>query len=245
MNPSGRSIYLITGNLHKVEEFKRLLPTMNLLSLKEHPLPHEPVEDADTFIGNALIKSLTGLRHARSVGLNTLSLADDSGLSVDALDGAPGVFSARYVEGSDADRAQAVLTRLSERGALTPQERTARFSCALTLSGLTTEERALLEGSPLLQRGLQEGSLSWHVTPDQGPLSCGAQAHSLCALGLFEGYIASSPEGARGFGYDPIFCAQGHTRAVATLSEAQKDALSHRGQALALLKPALELLITP
>ena len=62
---SERSLYLVTGNTHKVEELRRLLPDLPLLSLREHPLPAEPVEDGETFIENSLIKSLAGLKHAR------------------------------------------------------------------------------------------------------------------------------------------------------------------------------------
>ena len=251
--PIKRALYLITSNAHKVEEFKRLLPSVSLVSLREHPLPSEPVESEPTFVGNALIKSGAGLENAQRLGLSALCLADDSGLSVDALSGEPGVLSARYVEGSDAARAHAVLERLRAAGAHTRQERAARFTCALTLSGLTEEDRSRLITAQLItaqaahaQEGDPQGShpaLHEAVLDERLTLRGASAPYDLCAVGLFEGYIAQAPEGEGGFGYDPIFCARGHEQSVATLSAAQKDALSHRGRALALLKPALALLL--
>ena len=242
--PSKRALYLITGNAHKVEEFKRLLPSVSLVSLREHPLPSEPVESEPTFVGNALIKSSAGLENAQRLGLHALCLADDSGLSVDALSGEPGVLSARYVEGSDADRAHAVLARLQAAGAHSREDRAARFTCVLTLSGLTEEDRTQLITAQLIT-SQESDSPSHDPSLDERLSLRGERApYDLCAVGRFEGYIAQRPEGEGGFGYDPIFCARGHEQSVATLSAAQKDALSHRGRALELLKPALSLLLS-
>ena len=232
---SSRQLYLVTGNAHKVQEFERLLPGRALLSLRDHPLPSEPVEDGETFTANSLIKSLAGLEHARSLGLTALSLADDSGLEVDALGGAPGVKSARYAPGSDADRVQALLTALKTEP---PEQRSARFHCALSLSGLSPRDEEWLlqdEARAALLASSSDSGLSLHRHRD-------AQGHellSLCALGSFEGSIALKPAGAGGFGYDPIFIPRGYERSVAELSADEKDALSHRAVAWRRLQPLL------
>lgn len=234
-----RALYVVTGNAHKVEEFERLLPFGGLRSLRDHPLPFEPIEDGVTFIENSLIKSRAGLAHARSVGLLALALADDSGLEVDALDGAPGVLSARYTPGTDVDRYLAVLSALEACDARSSELRTARFRCALSLTGLTLRDEERLFSSPELAARLERADqLSWHSA--EGPN--GVLIRSVCALGTLEGSIALSPSGAEGFGYDPIFIPKGHQRPVACLPPAEKDALSHRGDALSLLMPVLTLL---
>lgn len=233
-----RSLYLITGNLHKVEEFSRLLPQHRFLSLQDHPLPHEPIENGKTFTENSLIKSLAGLQNALVHQLNVLALADDSGLEVDALDGAPGVMSARFAPGSDVDRYQALLTALKAVGADHPQHRMARFRCVLSLSGLTQADEDRLWANPDIAQQLQQGhALSFHRQQFTDHIF-----RSVCALGTFEGSIALSPSGQDGFGYDPIFIPQNYQVSVATLDPKEKDALSHRGKALALLKPVLSCL---
>lgn len=237
--PDQRSLYLVTGNAHKVEECTRLLSPYPLLSLRDYPLPSEPVEDGQTFVANSLIKSRAGLAHAHELGLDVLSIADDSGLEVDALHGAPGVRSARYAPGSDVDRYMALLDALEVAEALTPAQRVARFRCALSVTGLTERDERRLFSSPALASSLHKGDrLTFHrlERPD------GVVIRSVCALGTFEGSIALTPSGASGFGYDPIFIPQGARSSVAELSAQEKDALSHRGDALRLLTPVLHCL---
>ena len=125
-----RKLLVATGNAGKVLELAELLQGVPfvLVSLRDLGLPTEIEEPADTFEGNAVIKAET---YAQMSGL--LTMADDSGLEVDALDGAPGVHSRRFAGGgaSDADRTALVLRRLAG----TPWERrTARYRCVLALA---------------------------------------------------------------------------------------------------------------
>lgn len=121
------SLVIATGNAHKVEEYARLFPGIPLRSLAEFdPMP-EVVEDAPDFVGNAILKARAGYQHT---GQPTLS--DDSGLSVTALGGRPGVRSARYVPGSDQDRYEALLKEMDGM-----HDRSAWFSCAIAVAGLS------------------------------------------------------------------------------------------------------------
>ena len=193
-------LLIATHNQHKLIEFKRLMPEWTLHSLNEYQTGEPPVEDASTFVGNALIK-------ARSAWQQTgvLSLADDSGLEVDALGGQPGIYSARYVEGSDQDRALAILDALKDQTL-----RTARFRCALVVVGLSSE---------ILDRFPKDPQAPAYQYED-----------ALVSVGVVEGRIADQIYGKGGFGYDPIFKIN-ETQTVAELSDIQKDLISHRGRA--------------
>lgn len=121
-------LLIATGNLHKLEEINALLTDLpiQLLSLKDFPAIEMPEETGTTMMQNARLKALAC---ARQSGLP--SLADDSGIEVDFLDGAPGVRSARWHPGSDADRTAALLEKLADA----PDEaRTARYRCAVCLA---------------------------------------------------------------------------------------------------------------
>lgn len=153
---SQSTILLATSNPHKVQEVRAILEPLGLhvLSLADVPggaeIP-EPVEDADTFEGNARIKAL---HYAQATG--RICLADDSGLEVDALDGAPGVLSARYAGlGDDREmRDGANNEKLLHELRNTPDEqRTARFVCAMCAAHPT-------EGVIAIARGHFEGSIA-------------------------------------------------------------------------------------
>ncbi|WP_372708222.1 RdgB/HAM1 family non-canonical purine NTP pyrophosphatase [Brevundimonas sp.] len=155
----------------------------------------EPEETEATFTGNALLKARYAAERSGEV-----SLADDSGMSVSALDGAPGIFSARWA-GPDKDFALAmkkVEDRLGEIGA---DDRRAWFTSAL--------------------------AVAW---PD-GP--------AVVVEGRVDGTLTFPPRGDSGFGYDPIFIPNGHTRTFGEMDPVLKDALSHRALAFAKLKAAL------
>lgn len=144
-------IVLATGNAHKVEEFRRFFQEHNipveLLSMREAGFSGEIDEDADTFEGNAFLKASAV---AKATGM--LCIADDSGLEVDALDGAPGVHSARYagVHGDD----EANIRRLLEELRDVPDERrTARFVCAICAV------KPGVKGKHLTVRGSAEGKI--------------------------------------------------------------------------------------
>lgn len=211
------TLLIATRNSHKVGEIAAILgPGFRYLKIKgDDDLP-AVVEDAATFAGNAVKKAET---IARALLLRPASrlpnaqekfvvLADDSGLEVDALGGAPGVHSARFAamdaghEGNspDADNNKKLLRLLAD---VPPAKRTARFRCVLALVEVN---RAV----PLL-------------TPQVFDGAC-------------EGWIDFAPRGSGGFGYDPLFIPLGLEQSFAELGEAVKNGLSHRAQALAKLK---------
>jgi XTP/dITP diphosphohydrolase len=189
-----KTLVLATGNPGKIMECQAFLGPAGFTVLSLDALADQtPIEETGaTFEANARLK-------AKGYSLRTphLVLADDSGLEVDALGGAPGVYSARYggPELTDPERCLAVLAALAG----TPDERrTARFRCVLALA------RA---GKTL-------------ATFD----------------GVVEGTILRAPRGGQGFGYDPIFFHAPSGRSFAELTRAEKELVSHRGNALRKLK---------
>ena len=208
------SLLLATRNAHKVGEIRQIIgDSCRLPALADFPGAPGVVEDADTFAGNARKKS-EGLARwlAEKFGRALLPdyvLADDSGLEVDALGGAPGVHSARFaaVEPAGADNSSdsdnnAKLLRLLE--AVPLDQRTARFRCVLALT-------------PVVETG--------------GAIFFG---------GVCEGRIALAPNGAAGFGYDPLFVPEGLTQSFAELGDSVKNQLSHRARALENLRQFLK-----
>ena len=141
-----KTVILATNNVHKVSEISNALdfPGWRFLTLREAGIESDPEEDADTFLGNARIKALAA--HKASGGL--AALADDSGLEVDALDGAPGVFSSRFAgeDATDEDNNDKLIADLGD----TPDaDRTARFVCTLVFiddDGSETSSRGTVEG---------------------------------------------------------------------------------------------------
>jgi XTP/dITP diphosphohydrolase len=219
------TLILATRNTHKLQEIKAILGNaFRLLSLKEFPEAPAVAEDQPTLAQNAakkarsLAKWLTYLPNAeyRLPGASASVLADDSGLEVDALNGAPGVHSARFAaldtEGpssttqnsSDADN-NAKLLRLLE---CQPQvKRSARFRCVLSLIAVKPPQ----------------ASLAGHLFE-----------------GVCEGRIALEPSGQGGFGYDPLFIPSGYQQSFAELGPEVKNQMSHRAQALMRMRKALE-----
>ena len=123
-----RKIVLATGNPGKVREFEAVLAGFDLEIIPQSDYSVPEVEETGlTFVENALIKARNAARHA---GLS--ALADDSGLVVDALDGAPGIYSARYAGSGAGDRAN-IEKLLTELAGVPPPHRVARFVCALAL----------------------------------------------------------------------------------------------------------------
>lgn len=126
-----KPLTVASGNVHKLEEIAAILGVA-VRGLKDVENPPELIEDGDTFEANALIKA-RGLRDA----LQDWTLADDSGLAVDALDGAPGIYSARFAgtHGDDAANNRLLLEKLKNQ-----TDRSAAFVCAIALSGPEGEE---------------------------------------------------------------------------------------------------------
>ncbi len=152
-------------------------------------------ETGVTFEANALLKA-----HAVAEATGLPAIADDSGLSVDVLGGAPGIFSARWsgTHGDDAANLALLLAQLSDVPA---EHRGAAFVCAAAL--------ALPDGTEQVK------------------------------LGRLEGTVLEEPRGEGGFGYDPILQPTGEDRSCAELASAEKNAISHRGQAFRALMPHL------
>ena len=198
-----RRVLIATRNAGKVREFRRLLDHLpaQFVGLDELPPVAARSEDGATFLDNAKLKARDYSQH-----FDSIALADDSGLVVDALDGAPGVHSARYGgDGlSDEDRTNLLLSRMSD---VPLENRTARFVCAVVVCRPDVEEEFL---------------------------------H---ALGIVEGRIAFEKRGINGFGYDPVFVPDGERRTTAEMGSEEKDRLSHRGNAIRAIAPALERLL--
>ncbi len=121
-----KSMLLASHNLHKVEEYAKLLESIPVRSLHDYPEMPDVEEDQPDFVGNAVKKAREIHAHTGAV-----TVADDSGLEVSALDDAPGVYSARWVAGSDEDRYRALLARMEVE-----TDRRARFVCVIAVAGL-------------------------------------------------------------------------------------------------------------
>jgi len=197
-----RQIVLASNNAKKLAELRRILeplvPGIEVLGLADFPAYDEPAETEPTFEGNALIKARACLA---VTGLP--SLADDSGLCVDALNGMPGVLSARWSgvlkqEGGDAANNRLLLSQLSD---VPEGRRTAQFRCVMAL-----------------------------CTPD---------GREIVEHGEMAGRILADEHGGGGFGYDPLFAADGHDVSTAELPAAEKDRISHRGKALTAMAPVI------
>ena len=212
-----RRIVIATHNAHKTQEFRQLLGAeWSVEDLSTHPDIPAPVEDGATFEENATIKALHG---SARLGPEVLVVADDSGLEVDALNGAPGVHSARFAaldagtpkNSPDADNNARLLRLLKD---VPPDKRTARFRCVVALTPVST--------------GRVENS---------SPVCYADEFEMLIRLfeGACEGRIGFAPKGQGGFGYDPLFTPEGFDRTFAELNQAEKNRISHRGKALAIL----------
>lgn len=200
-------LVLATHNAHKVEELRRILGSrLEGIELVGYDGP-EPVEDGDSFEANALIKARAAAEHT---GLP--AIADDSGISVDALGGEPGIRSARYAgTRDDGDNLRLLLKNLE--GA---DDRAARFVCA-----------AALVVPPQL------GALG----PDAPPEI--AESFEHVELGNWAGTVLLQPAGGGGFGYDPIFQPAGYDVPAAELTPDEKNAISHRAIAFGALMPVV------
>ena len=181
---------IATHNAHKLLEISRILAPLGISAVNDRDLGltlPEVEETGTTLAENAYLKAASACAFT---GLP--AIADDSGLMVDALDGAPGVYSARYAgeNATDADRVRKLLDALTGVPAGRRQARFVSAVCCVFPSGETVR-----------------------------------------AEGTVEGAIAFAPAGDNGFGYDPVFLRG--ERTMAQLSPAEKDAISHRGRALA------------
>ena len=197
-----KTVIIASNNAHKADEIRNALSFegWEFKTLREAGLESDPEETGTTFVENARIKA-----QAVHALCGSAVLADDSGLMVDALNGAPGVYSARYasVDGKDSSDAANNEKLLRELSLVADDKRTARFVCSLVFIDEDGTE-ALAEGT-------------------------------------VEGKIGRSPVGENGFGYDPLFIPDvfGGAKTMAQVTQDEKAQVSHRGNALRVLRKIL------
>ncbi len=190
-------IVLASRNKKKIVELQAILadvlPDIRIMSLDDIGFEGDIEEDGATFADNALIKARAAMLAS---GRKYIGVGDDSGLCVDALDGAPGIYSARYAgdHGNDAANNALLLENLKD---VPTEARTARFVCTIAC--------VFPNGEELVVRGETEGR------------------------------ILNEPQGEGGFGYDPLFYSTPFRKSFAELTPLEKNAISHRGRALAAL----------
>lgn len=187
---SDKTIMIATGNMGKAKEFEKMFAKAGyqIKTMKDFPELPEVQETGQTFEENARLKAETIANI-----LQCPVLADDSGLTVDALGGMPGIYSARFAgeQKSDASNNAKLLHELTD---VADENRTAQFHCTLVFAA--------------------------------------PQKESLVVEGIWNGRIARIPRGENGFGYDPLFIIDGLEKTSAELTPEEKNAISHRGQAM-------------
>ena len=202
MRPIGDKLVIATHNLGKLREIAELIEPLGItcVGAEELGLP-EPEEIGNTFVDNADLKA----REAADLS-GLPALADDSGLCVDALHGAPGIFSARWAEDADGNRdwTRAMEKVWQEVEAAGPEAgHDAHFACALAIAWPNDGQVENFEGRV-------DGALTW------------------------------PPRGSNGFGYDPIFVANGRDVTFGEMDPAEKHSISHRADAFRKLVKALK-----
>ena len=191
-----KSIILASNNKDKVKEVKEILKGYDIISMKEAGIDVDIEENGTTFEENALIK-------ARAIMTLTgqITMADDSGLEIDYLNKAPGVYSARFM-GHDTSydiKNKALIQKLE---GVKGSDRSGRFVCAIAV--------------------------------------CFPDGREIVKRGTMEGLIAEEIKGDNGFGYDPIVYLPEYGRTSGELAPEEKNKISHRGKALALIKEELD-----
>jgi XTP/dITP diphosphohydrolase len=226
------TLLLATRNAHKVGEIRAILGAeFRYRTLSDFPGAPSVVEDADTFAGNATRKAVALARWVSEVqrskfevqGSEFFVLADDSGLEVDVLNGAPGVHSARFAaleagqpgNSPDAENNARLLRLLKD---VPLEKRAARFRCVLALT-------------PVILGKVEAASPVCYADE--------FEMQTETFEGVCEGSIGFEPRGEGGFGYDPLFLPDGFEQTFAELGESTKNQLSHRSKALAKLKAVL------
>ena len=194
-----QKLVIASGNAGKIKEFRDYLADLGV-TLVAKPDEIDVEETGVTFIENAHLKA-----SLVAIATNEWAIADDSGLEVTALNGAPGVLSARYAD-TDSDRMNRVLQELAEYELHHPPNREAQFVCAIAIA-----------------------------SPD------GAIAAD--AIGICKGAIADHSRGTGGFGYDPIFLVPKLQQTFGEIPPEVKAKISHRAEALAILRPRLKSLV--
>lgn len=191
-----KSIILASNNKDKVKEVKEILKGYDIISMKEAGIDVDIEENGTTFEENALIKAIAIMKLTGQI-----TMADDSGLEIDYLNKAPGVYSARFM-GHDTSydiKNKALIQKLE---GVKGSDRSGRFVCAIAV--------------------------------------CFPDGREIVKRGTMEGLIAEEIKGDNGFGYDPIVYLPEYGRTSGELAPEEKNKISHRGKALALIKEELD-----
>lgn len=206
-------IVLATHNRDKAREIVAMLADLEVevVTLDAFPPAPETIEDGATLHANAWKKAMEARAHT---GLT--ALADDTGLEVEALDGAPGVFAARYA-GEKATYADNCRKLLASMEGVPAARRGARFRTVMALA-LSPEDLGRLK-----EDALQNAEVAAHLE---------TRTDGLTSEGILNGEIAALARGTSGFGYDPVFIVGGSGRTLAEMTLAEKNAASHRYRAL-------------
>lgn len=191
-----KSIILASNNKDKVKEVKEILKGYDIISMKEAGIDVDIEENGTTFEENALIKARAIMKLTGQI-----TMADDSGLEIDYLNKAPGVYSARFM-GHDTSydiKNKALIQKLE---GVKGSDRSGRFVCAIAV--------------------------------------CFPDGREIVKRGTMEGLIAEEIKGDNGFGYDPIVYLPEYGKMSGELAPEEKNKISHRGKALALIKEELD-----
>lgn len=228
-------IVFATGNADKVREIREIIqdPEASVYSMKELGISSDPEENGTTFEENARIKARAvadilledPARYLQDLSTPIAVLSDDSGLVVDALGGAPGIYSARFL-GRDTSYTEKMNYILSELKDKTGNERSARFVCACAAVLLPAPESAA-SGAAALEPADREGAALEPADRE----SAAPEAREIVVTETMEGQIADRIAGEHGFGYDPVFYLPEYGKTSAELTDEEKNAISHRGKA--------------
>ena len=220
-------IVLASRNKKKIGEMNTLLSKfcgdkVRVLSLDDIGFFGDIVEDGDTFEKNSAIKACAPAK------MGYIGIADDSGLCVDALNGAPGVFSARY-SGEDANddkNNEKLLLELENT-----DDRGAQFQTVISM--VIPKSLGLSVFHPMTNPEMEEYVLE----------RFGIEAHVCSCVGECEGEILREKRGEGGFGYDPLFYVPEKQKTFSELSSEEKNSISHRGRAMRCFGDSFNILI--
>ena len=219
--PDQKTLVAATTNTHKIAEVSAIAGMFGykVISRPAAGVPDFEIEETGaTFEENSLLKARAVFD---ALGGEAAVVADDSGIEVDALGGAPGVYSARFATSSGGDEADFAAAGRDE-------EQTHR---SLQDRANNAKLLRLLDGVPEEKRTARFVSVITCLRPGKEPVVC---------RGEVEGRVGFAQTGREGFGYDPLFIPLGYERSFGLFTPGDKNAVSHRGRALALLAEKLK-----
>lgn len=208
-------LLIATHNKGKKKEFLDMLSTLfSDIEVQEYPRSFEVIEDALTFRGNAMKKAREATK-----AFDCVTIVDDSGLEVEALNNAPGIYSARFAgeDATDDDNNKKLIESLKNE-----KNRKARYVAEVVLSVPVSQVDSLNLSERSKKNALEEDSILF-----------------FCARGTCDGEIIDEPKGEGGFGYDPYFYIRGWDKTLAEVSTQKKATISHRAEALVCIKKML------